>query len=197
MSSYSTRRAKWAKKVQDKFAMPIYEERWPGGKINQVEKYAEKSDWWKRRDFSGLDTIIALSGGNEIHLSQRFRSTDSGDDFSLRYMVPNQHGGRQESEFFKLMEAVKEGYYRPDMYAFGKTKFGTRANPDKQTEGFSFFYIFKVDTLIKAIIDGDLTYMGPYPNKLDGIPDGSSGVYFTVNDIPPEAIYFERHWTEE
>jgi len=169
--------------------MPLYQEIWPGCKIESVEKYAEESDKWKRRDFSGLDVIINLLGGNEIHLAQRFRSADSGDDFSLRYMVPAPKGDRQESEFFKLLKAYKEGYWRPDLYAFGKTKFGKRANLDKKTDGFSFFYIFNVDPLLKAIIDEDLTYMGPNPNM-----DGSSGVYFTINDMPQETIFFERVW---
>lgn len=191
MSSYNTRRARWSKKVQDRFAMPIYQEIWPGCRIDQVDKYAEKSEWWKRRDFSGLDTIINLSGGNEIHLSQRFRSADSGDDFSLRYMVPSPKG-LQKSEFFKLLKAYKKGYYRPDKYAFGKTKFGKHTNPDKETDGLSFIYIFNVDPILKAIIDGDLTYRGPHQNR-----DGSYGVYFTINDMPQEAIFFERVWNQE
>lgn len=194
MSSFRSWRHRWSIKVQDRYALPIYKRIWPESLIEPIDKYAIKNDSWKRRDFSGLDVIIALPNGTEIHLAQRFRSSDSGNDFSLRYKVPKLGGGLQESEYFKLLAAYKEGYWYPSHYAFGNTKFSLRVDPAKVNyeQGFFNFYVFKLDTLLRLISNGELKYEGPYANpKPDGEPNGSCGVYFRLDDIPKEAIYFK------
>jgi len=192
--SFSPKRHRWSIKVQDRYAIPIYKRIWPGALIEPIAKYAIGNDRWGRRDFSGLDIIIALPQGTEIHLAQRFRSSDSGDDFSLRYKVPKLGGGLQESEYFKFLTAYKEGHWYPTHYAFGNTKFSLKEDPLKVNyeQGFSNFYVFKMGTLLRLISEGGLKYSGPYANPTpDGKLNGSSGVYFRLDDIPEEAVYFK------
>lgn len=187
-------------KVQEKYAMPMfYEKLWPHAQIKATDKMVKESPLWKKRDFNGLDKIVFLPDGNEIHLAQRFRSADSKNDFSLRYEVPDKKGGIQKSEYFKLKRAYKEDLWLPDRYAFGNTTFGKKFDesgspvvPDV-SRPFKDFYIFKVKPLIRNILNGRIKMMGPYDNvdKETGRKNGSSGVYCKVNGFPSDVFEYE------
>jgi len=194
MGSFKISRWNWTMKVQEKFATPIfYKKIWPNSEVKSTDKMAKDSSIWERRDFDGLDKIIFLPGGNEIHLAQRFRSADSRDDFSLRYEVPDDKGGIQKSEYFKLLKAYKKEYWYPDLYAFGNTTFGKSNNLENVGPNpFKNFFIFRVEALIKGIYEGRIEKRGPYPNTdpKTGKKDGSSGVYFKVDEFPSEVFEY-------
>lgn len=180
MSSYKPKRHEWAIKVQENCAMPIYRQIWTGCQIEEVDKIGMNgNDFAKRRDFSGLDKIILLHG-NEIHLAQRFRGYEpiekrysKGYDFSLRYNTPGLIGTK-EAEYFKLVEAIKTDVWFPNKYIWGVTK------TDDPKSGFEILNIYNVRKMMTAIINKEVKPIGVYPNG-----DGSSGIYFKLNDLVP------------
>lgn len=188
MRSYSPERHEWEMEIQTRYALDIYKHIWRGCKIEEVDKEAMENDFAKRRDFSGLDKIIKVNG-NEIHLAQRFRKPrkDGGAvDFSFRYKTLGLDGNPREAEYFLLLEAYREGYWYPNKYAFGVTK-----GENIECGGFTEFYVFNLSPLLEAIDNGWLTEIGIYPNRgKDGIPDGSSGIYFRIENLK-EFIFWE------
>lgn len=166
----------WAIEVQEKCAIPIYQQIWLECEIEEVDKIGMGgNDFAKRRDFSGLDKIV-LYKGNEIHIAQRFRGRDPrrrNYDFSLRYVTPGLEGAK-EAEYFKLIEAYNQDLWIPNKYAWGVTKTG------QSNSGFEKFYIYNVRKILKAIVDGDINNIGVYSNG-----DGSNGIYFRLDDLKP------------
>ena len=182
--------------IQTRYALDIYRKIWDGCKIIEVDKEAMKNPFAKDRDFSGLDKIIKI-GRKEIHLSQRFRKprkdkhtgADLKVDFSFRYKTPGIDGKPCEAEYFYFMDVIKhkeEGYWLPSKYAFGVTK-----GEDLECGGFDEFYIFNLPALLEAIDEGGVTKIGIYYNyNKNGVPDGSSAIYYRVEDIK-EFIFWE------
>jgi len=176
MNSYSQKRQDWAIKVQQHQAIPIYNTIWPGCTIEEVDVIGQKNDFAKRRDFSGLDKIIVLNG-NEIHIAQRFRKPredGSEVDFSFRYMTPGPKGESVKSEYFKLIEAIKNDMWFPNKYVWGLTK-NVWFN-----SGFDRFYVYNLRKILNAILDEQIKDVGKFPNG-----DGSTGIYFKLEDLMP------------
>lgn len=188
MASFSPQRLEWSKRVAQKFAVPIYNQIWPNSEMEDISELAKSDPSWMRRDFSGLDIILNLPNGNEIHVAQRFRSSSSGRDFSLRYKVPDSQGGLQESEYFKFLNAFKQGYWYPQYYAFGVTKFGLEDDPLVQpAPGFVEFTIFRMSELLRLLDKGEIKIVGPFSNR-----DGSYGVYLSVDALPIRVVLFRQ-----
>lgn len=186
MKSYSPARHEWEMEIQTRYALNIYKIVWVGCEIEEVDKEAMENDFAKRRDFSGLDKIIKVNR-NEIHLAQRFRKPrERGTvDFSFRYKTPGSDGNPREAEYFLLLEAYKKGYWYPNKYAFGVTK-----GSNTECHGFKEFYIFDLLPLLEAIDNRRVTEIGIYPNYNHGVPDGSSGIYYRIEDIK-EFVFWE------
>lgn len=195
MPSYSIERHKWEMDIQTRYALDIYKRIWSGCEIVEVDKEAFKNVFAKDRDFGGLDKIIKI-GRNEIHLSQRFRKPrkdkytgkDLKVDFSFRYETPGPDGKPREAEYFYFMNAYKhkeEGFWLPSKYVFGVTK-----TEELDCGGFKDFYIFNIQPLLEAIDNGRIEALGIFKNYKKGIPDGSSAIYYRIEDLK-EFIFFE------
>jgi len=191
MKSFELYRHKWEKEVQQKYALDIYKRVWPGCDVTEIDLETDTSVSLKKLDFSGLDKLVIWRGVS-YHIAQRFRGPrEDGDvvDFSFRYKTPDNKGGIRKAEFFNLKNAYNNNGWMPNFYVFGITVNGPSELNQRDSGGFLVLYIYELKRMIKAIVDGRLKEIGVYRNSKGGVWDGSSGIYYALDDLTEFEFY--------
>lgn len=163
----------WSCRVQERHAIPIYEQYWTGCNILEVDAVGRDETVARHLDFGDVDKIIELSNGTSLHVAQRFRQPRQNGqqvDFSFRCHRPH---ADHPVEYERLLEAYQtEGASYPARYAFGVT------HPDAVERGFQQFWIFKTEPILEAIESGEIEPTSPIPN-----PDGTKARYIEIDDL--------------
>lgn len=163
----------WALKMQDRYAIDIYQHYWKVKRheIVEIDALGEDEKGAKQLDYSGIDKHI---GKRNRHIAQRFRTNSRrfSRDFSLRLETADS----DESEYDKLMSAYRNGGNYPAVYAFGIGAATTQ--PKCLDQGLSKFYFIDMDILLPAIDSGEVEAVGGGEND-----DGSRGLYYDTDDL--------------
>lgn len=163
----------WALKMQDRYAIDIYQHYWEVKRteIIEIDALGESERGAKQLDYSGIDKHI---GKRNRHIAQRFRtnSRQYARDFSIRIETADS----DEAEYHKLLSAYRNGGNYPAVYAFG---IGQATTKEKcLRSGFSKFYFIDMDVLLPAIDSNEIEASGGGRNK-----DGSRGLYYPIDDL--------------
>lgn len=171
-------RFRWSIEMQELHAIPLYESHFDIEEIIEVDKEGDAHRALKLMDFSGLDKIIEVEQGHQIHIAQRFRRPYYDDeqgwtkpDFSIRL----QSYDSGASEYDKLLAAHQGWGNVPKVYGFGRAPYGRQV---AKANGFEEFYLIDLHRFLTLHQSGDIELMEKAPNG-----DGSVGAYFSLDEL--------------
>lgn len=174
----------WQMKVQQNFAVSIYQNMWSGCRVHENDAHAEDGNTAELLDFGDVDKIIVHEDSRQMHMAQRFRKPYGPDgnepDFTLRYDRPYSD---KIIEYERLMTAYEsECANYPSRYAFG------RVHRDHSL-GIYELFIIATDKLIEGIKNGLITENGP---RVTG--EGQEFMWYDLEQIKRyDAVC--KHWT--
>lgn len=135
--------------IQEKLAIPIYEKIWPDCKIAEIDKLGVDCKLAKELDYSGLDKII-IYNRQRIIISQKFTSNNRYNNFGMNhsYYFWDSKKLYETGEYFRLLEAIKNGYNIPDRYVFGII------NTKEVESGFKVLNMYDIRGIVQATDKG-------------------------------------------
>lgn len=177
----------WSERMQQLYAVQLYEDYWDGCEVIEVDSAGKDQSVARQLDFGDVDKMICLENGSQIHIAQRFRRPrDNGKDVDFSFRS-RRKGCDYPVEYDRLMDAFDTvGASYPRYYAFGVTKYGGIEN------GFDEFWIFRTKPILQAIKDGRII---PSDEKMN--PDGKTWArYIPIRELV-EIGAVENRWDFE